>query len=188
MYHVSNDKRSCKSAELIWTGMEACLREKPFDKLKITDVYQKSFVSRATFYRLFDSLPDVIAYECDRIYAQLEEELRNAEFQSRQAFFLSMIQKWIEQEVLVQTLVENNMISVIYDTHMKNAGMMRDIFLQNVALSDTEADYLVSVLTNMIPAAVRVWYLHGKTETPKEIYRAVSRSINLIDKQLASRR
>lgn len=65
MYHVSNDIRSKKSADLIWNGMKKCLLEKSLDKLHITDIYQKSFVSRATFYRLFDSLPDVIAYECD---------------------------------------------------------------------------------------------------------------------------
>ena len=68
MYHVSNDIRSKKSAELIWEGMETCLQEKSLDKLRITDIYQKSFVSRATFYRLFDSVQDVIAYKCDCIY------------------------------------------------------------------------------------------------------------------------
>ncbi len=46
MYHISHDKRAQKSAELIWQGMEQCLQEKPFDKLRISDINQKSYVSR----------------------------------------------------------------------------------------------------------------------------------------------
>ena len=184
MYHISNDKRSKKSAELIWDGMEKCLQEKSLDKLRITDIYEKSFVSRATFYRLFDSLQDVIVYQCDCIYMQLAEGMNHSLFKSQKDFFLYLIQAWIKQEVLVKTLVENNMISVIYDTHMKNCDLMKKIFLQDVAISDSEADYLVSILANLIPAAVHVWYIHGKKETPEEIYEAVSKGVNIIGQKL----
>ena len=42
MYHISTDKRAQKSAALIWQGMEQCLQEKPFHKLRISDINQKS--------------------------------------------------------------------------------------------------------------------------------------------------
>ncbi|MBU5478990.1 hypothetical protein KQI69_07200 [Eubacterium sp. MSJ-13] len=86
---------------------------------------------------------------------------------------------------MIKTLVENNMISIIYDTHMKNHELLKKIFLENVSLSDREADYLVSVLANIIPAAVNIWYLHGKTETPEEIYCAVTHSLVVISRQLS---
>lgn len=185
MYHVSNDIRSKKSAELIWEGMETCLQEKSLDKLRITDIYQKSFVSRATFYRLFDSVQDVIAYKCDCIYLQLAENIRTSYFKSRQEIFLFLIEEWLKQEVLIKTLVENNLISIIYDTHMRNRELLMKIFLEDVPISESEADYLVSILANIIPAAVNTWYLHGRTETPKEIYHAVTRSLTIISKQLS---
>lgn len=184
MYHISNDKRSRKSAELIWQGMEQCLREKTFDKLRITDINQKTFVSRATFYRLFDTLQDVIVYECDCIYTQLAEEIQKEKFRSKKEFFLYLIESWLEQEVLLKTLVENNMINVIYETHMKNMDLMKQIFLEQVTISDTEADYLISVLANIIPAALKVWFQHGKKETPEEIYRIVGQSLDIIGTQL----
>lgn len=184
MYHISNDKRTHKSAELIWEGMEQCLQEKSLSKLRITDIYQKSFVSRATFYRLFDSLQDVLAYRCDCIYIQLAEAVEKSAFKSKQEFFIYLITKWLEEETLIKTLVENNMINVIYDTHMKNSDFMKRIFLKNVSISDQEADYLISILANIIPAAVNVWYLHKKSETPEEIYNAVRDSLNIISKEL----
>ena len=185
MYHISNDIRSKKSAELIWQGMEKCLLEKNLDKVRITDIYQKSYVSRATFYRLFDSIQDVIAYECDCIYLQLAENIQAAHFRSRQEIFLFLIEEWLKQEVLIKTLVENNMISIIYDTHMKNHSLLKQLFLEDISLSDRESDYLVSILANIIPAAVNTWYLHGQTETPKEIYQAVVHSLAIISKQLS---
>ena len=187
MYHVSNDIRSKKSAKLIWEGMEKCLLEKSLDKVRITDIYQKSFVSRATFYRLFDSIQDVIVYECDCIYLQLAENIRTSFFSSRQDIFLFLIEEWLKQEVLIKTLVENNMIGIIYDTHMKNHELLKKLFLENISLSNKDADYLVSILANIIPAAVNTWYQHGKTETPKEIYNSVTRSLTIISKQLSKK-
>lgn len=186
MYHISNDKRSKKSAELIWQGMQECLREKSFDKLRITDIYQKSYVSRATFYRLFDSLQDVIIYECDLIYMQLAEGIENARFSSREEFFIYLVRRWLKEEVLLKTLVENNMINVIYDTHMKNADLMKKIFFADITISDTEVDYLISILANIIPAALNAWFLHGKTETPQELNQKVRQSLHIISTQLDS--
>ena len=184
MYHVSNDKRSQKSAQLIWEGMEKALQEKTLRKLRVTDIYEKSFVSRATFYRLFDSVEDVLSYECDLIYLQLAEGVQSAAFDSRQALFLYLIEKWLEQEVLIRTLVENNLVSVIYETHMKNRALTKEVFWKDTAISDEEADYLSAILATLIPASVNVWYLHGKKDTPDEIYRSVSRSLNIIAKEL----
>lgn len=184
MYHVSDDKRAQKSAELIWQGMEQCLQEKPFNKLRISDINQKSYVSRATFYRLFDSLQDVLIYECDRIYSQLAEAFKSKALHSKQDFFLLLIGKWMAQEVLIETLVENNLTGILYDTHMKNRDFMKAVFLTDAALSEREADYMVSLLANIIPAAMNVWYRHGKNESPVEVYNAVGQSLNIIGKRL----
>ncbi len=89
---------------------------------------------------------------------------------------------------MIKTLAENNMISIIYDTHMKNHELLKQLFLEDLSLSDRESDYLVSILANIIPAAVNTWYLHGKTETPKEIYHAVTHSLAIISKQLSKKK
>ena len=93
---------------LIWQGWSSVspLQEKPFHKLGgSSDINQKSYVSRATFYRLFDSLCWLV-YQCDRIYSQLEKAFRSNEIQTKQDFFFLLIEKWMVQGVLIQTLVE----------------------------------------------------------------------------------
>ena len=118
----------------------------------------------------------------------LAENMRAAVFQSRQDIFLFLIEEWLQQEVLIKILVENNLVSILYDTNMKNQDVLKEIFLEDVSISDQEADYLIAVLANTIPAALSTWYLHGKIESPKEIYDAVAGSIAIISKQLAGKK
>ena len=45
---------------------------------------------------------------------------------------------------------------------------MKTVFLKDSVLSELEADYMVSLLSNIIPAAMNIWYQHSKTESPME--------------------
>ena len=66
MYHIKHDKRAQAATELICAGLLACMKEKPFARITITDVQRASSVSRSTFYRNFDCLEDVLVLLCDR--------------------------------------------------------------------------------------------------------------------------
>lgn len=78
MYHVKDGKRTKESARLIVGGLHECLKMKKFESITVTDVQKQSTVGRATFYRLFDSVSDVLAYEFDEEFSKLmkSEELR----------------------------------------------------------------------------------------------------------------
>jgi len=95
-----------------------------------------------------------------------------------------LIEKWMKQEVLIQTLVENNLTGILYETHMKNRDFMKAIFLNDTTLSEQETDYLVSILANIIPAAMNIWYRHGKIESSATVYQAVSRSVTIIGEKI----
>lgn len=181
MYHVSEDKRAVKSAELIWEGMEKCLQEKPLGKIRVADINEKSYVSRATFYRLFDSIQDVLVYECDKIFSELSAQLGKGGFSSSGEFFLFFIQQWLKQKTLVKVLAENNLTNILYATHMKNKNLIRTIFIRDTAISDNDADFLISILTGFIPTVIQVWVEHGQIETAEELFCSVRKSAHIID-------
>ena len=72
MYHIKKDKRTKKSAELIFNSFSLLLSEKKYEDIKVTEVIEKAQVSRATFYRNYDSLEDILRYECDQKFAALK--------------------------------------------------------------------------------------------------------------------
>ncbi len=62
MYHISKDERAKKSAIKIGNGLLRCLKTKEFYQITVTDIQKTSNVGRATFYRLFDNITDVLSY------------------------------------------------------------------------------------------------------------------------------
>lgn len=79
MYHIKEDKRSLRSAQLIYQGLLDCLEEKEFQQISISDIQRKSFVSRSTFYRLFDTLNDVLDYQIHLVFLEtISKELTSS--------------------------------------------------------------------------------------------------------------
>ena len=56
MYHISNDIRTQKSADLIANALNEYILKKDFTEITVTDLQKASSVSRSTFYRLFDNI------------------------------------------------------------------------------------------------------------------------------------
>ena len=71
MYHIKDDKRSKCSSELIYKALSDLMNKKNFDTIKITEVVQTAQVGRATFYRNFDHLEDVLYYKCNERFSTL---------------------------------------------------------------------------------------------------------------------
>lgn len=184
MHHVPKDKRALDSADRIWTGMERCLQETALDKLHITEICQQAGVGRATFYRLFDSPQDVLAYRCDHIFESLANEMSRHRFHSLKETFLFFIEVWLRQETLIDVLAANNLTSLIYDTHMKYQDLTKTLYIRNADLDSDTIDYLVAILTAVIPTVAGTWYKHGRKDSPSDVLASVSTSIAVIDHAL----
>jgi AcrR family transcriptional regulator len=83
MYHIADDRRARRSASMVADGLMACLREKTLAKVRIADITGAAGVGRATFYRLFDGVDDVLRWRCDAVFADIvagigEHEIRDA--------------------------------------------------------------------------------------------------------------
>ena len=83
MYHIPNDVRARKSVELILQGLYKALEKKSLNDIKVNDIYLNCYVSRATFYRLFDSIYDVLLYQCDLIINEMLTSIAEIEFKDK---------------------------------------------------------------------------------------------------------
>ena len=69
---------------------------------------------------------------------------------------------------------------------MKNKALIKTIYIRESKMSEEDADYLVSILTGIIPSVVNVWYSHEQRESADEIFKRVCSSISVIDEALNS--
>ena len=114
MYHIKSDKRSQSSAAGIVRGLQECLKTKPLKAITVSDLYKVSGISRATFYRLFDTPEDVLIYQLDqmteeavRLYEQ-EQSLSAAELLEK------TIETGLENHDFIRALVVNGRQDLLF--------------------------------------------------------------------------
>lgn len=168
MYHIQGDKRVQASVELITKALLELLAEKPFSRITVTDLQQRSTVSRSTFYRSFDHPADVLAYLCDRGF---EIAMRKAE-PSAQALGVAVFRYWMENTAVLEALVEVRRTDILLASLRRSLSRAQGF----TSLSDSAAenDYFVSIVTSVMTGILTTWIEHGKRETPEEVFERVS--------------
>lgn len=180
MYHIKNDKRSQKSAKLISDALTQCLNNKPFSEITITDIQRTSHVGRATFYRLFDNLTDVLAYQCDQIFDDvLEKYSTNPQLSSKEIILL-FIDIWLQHEKLLDVIVYSNRLDILIESHKRAEDKIKNIFLPHTEIDDKQFNYLIFILTYLMSGALDGWVKGGRKESPYELLEQLINSLDII--------
>ena len=194
MYHIKPDKRSQTSAKLITEGLYRCLAEKNFSNITISDIQRASTVSRATFYRLFDNLADVLEYECDNAFRQMlaqDKSANTAALQSAspfEALFTSFIDYWVKHTKLLDALMDSQRIDIMNTIFLSHTDEIRAILVPNTDLTKKEVEYFVSVATGAIFGVFFAWTRNGKKETSTELIALLRCSIETVEKSLIGKK
>ena len=167
MYHIKNDKRAQASSELICAGLLACMKEKPFARITITDVQHASTVSRSTFYCNFDCLEDVLALLCDRGFQAVFTEYNALPPEQRGILAKAVFQYWFCNSAVLEALVEIHRTDILFDSLRRSTGLIEA--LQPLADDPAQFDYFVAIITSTMVGILTVWVEHGKTETEEQM-------------------
>lgn len=119
MIHVKDDKRSKKSASLLVDGLAKCLKDKQIENITISDIQKASGVSRATFYRLFDTVEDILAYKCEELAHDLKTRFMNKDKDPNEDFLLFSIKYWIENNAYIEAMYRSNRSDIFQDALIK---------------------------------------------------------------------
>lgn len=174
MYHISNDERAKKSANKIGNGLIRCLKNKNFTEITVTDVQKTSNVGRATFYRLFDNISDVLSYLCDNVFEKVGQKYKvMKEFDSKEAS-LKFIREWMDNKDLLKAIVECNRLDFIYNSHIKYVNHNTGLLFSNLSCSEEQLNYLLMTMTACISACLSAWLKNGGYETAEQLHDRLS--------------
>ena len=185
MYHIPNDKRAERSAGKLCDGLLACLDEKQLIDVTVADVTRASGVSRATFYRLFDNTADILAWRCEGIVDESMERARQAEGMSHRSTFLFFGSTWLANRGLLEALIKNGRLDIVYNAHAQRMDDIREIFFAGEELEPAEEEFLSALLTAIMPAMFQVWMDHPELgqEEPLDL---LQRSLRTLEELFAS--
>ncbi|MCR5787463.1 MAG: TetR/AcrR family transcriptional regulator [Acholeplasmatales bacterium] len=152
MYHVKTDKRSLKSAEFIYHALRTILEDKPINSISISDIANESQVSRMTFYRLFDSITDVLSWKLS-VFVSEYEKFRETMSDKLLAFFTF----W------------KGHIDFIYLISKNCKYILNEAFSTNKDLNNTYDYYLNDIQVSIMSSLLSLWSLRNGKDTPEEM-------------------
>lgn len=169
MYHISNDLRAEKSAKRIGKGLLTCLQSKNLVEITVTDVQKEASVGRATFYRLFDNITDVLSYLCDNIFEEVGSEFERTDNRNPNETSLKFIQKLMNNKTLLKAIVDCNRMDILYNAHSKYLGKNMDFFFPDLHVSEEQTTYLMMTMTACTSACLVAWLKNGGYENAERL-------------------
>lgn len=192
MYHINDDKRCRKSCILIYKALTSLISEKPFDKITITDIQERSYVGRATFYRNFDTLTDVLIMKSDEEslgmasdYLKLLKETgqKNDEGFGIVAFFFSY---WQVNTEIIEILLRINRIDILYNSLTNAYKNLADTIFPELDVESEDYKYLIAMKISIGVGFLTKWISEGKTKTVDELIKIIQNGFQTASKYLIS--
>lgn len=172
MYHIKPDKRSQASAAEIVRGLQECLKTAPLKTVTVTDIHRVTGISRATFYRLFDTPEDVLVYQMEQMGQQVAAYYREQPHQATAKLLEEAVAIGMHYHDFIRALIENGRFDLLYRYTERNFRVLDDlshIFPAN--MDPRERDYVISHLSMNMVASLLTWNLNGQKDTPADVVR-----------------
>lgn len=171
MYHLKEDMRAEKSAELLYQALTRCMTKKEFDKITISELSKESTVSRATFYRNFDEVIDILYWKCDRLFQSVLTSFAASEPNLSQADALIsyVFSFWMKHTDILEILIAHGRIDIIYNSFLNNAGAVMAYLSKKLQLPEWNARYFISTRVGIFAGIFQAWIEGGKQESAEEL-------------------
>jgi len=183
MYHIKQDARSRHSAKAIIEGLESCLEKKTFSMITVSEVCVACNVGRATFYRLFDNLTDVLSYQCEETMRHISHKLNQGDYIVREAC-IYMVREWMQHVNLMKALVEGQRMDILYEATFRHKDLIQIHASKYRAVTEDDVAFLLDFLSATLPLGLMIWYRSGKKETAEELSQKMKMSHLIIGKLL----
>ncbi len=183
MYHISKDKRSIQSANLIFDGLMECLKHKNFDQVTISDLQKTSGVARTTFYRSFDNMSDILYWKCDLCFQEALSDFTEEDFLNESNLIYKYFQYWTDHRDILKLLMDINRYDIIYSCHMNAASAIQNNYAESNAICINHKNYFLAIRTGFTISILTAWLQGGRKETPDEIMEIIKEQFSLLPMQ-----
>lgn len=183
MYHISNDKRSVRSAELIYSGLLQCLQSRAFDRITVTDVQKASGVARTTIYRCFDNLSDILYWRCDLGFREALSAIEPQKSSNEWQLIRNYFNYWTKHSDILKLLIDIGRQDVLYACHMKNAKDLERIHGKLPGMDGPNAKYFMAIRTGVTIGILKTWLDGGRAETADELIDILRQQLTFLIKK-----
>ena len=166
--NMNNQEKNTYVREHILNALLMMLENIPISDIVVSDLVQKAGVGRASFYRNFTSIEDVLVQEDRRLFDIWNNGYQQLLNPSRDDFTESLLNFYKAHDHFYLTLYKNGLTYVIQNTILSSVKIQSD--------DPNPVAYLKSSIAYMIYGWVDEWMKRGMQESGTELIRMMSNS------------
>jgi len=169
LYHIKNDQRSVRSAETILKALTRLISRQSYDSIKVSELVAEADVGRATFYRNFDMLEDVLRWRCDLVMDDLFDYVNEYRRTANDSGLMPVLKPVLRFFYLHSSIVELLLAAERIDILQLALQRKMELGEQQESLAGVPAQYLTYGRIIHANAAVQIlahWVQTGKKEPP----------------------
>ena len=173
MYHIAADRRSQRSAQTIADTLSQVIDEGGFETLRISELANRAGLGRATFYRNFDAVEDVLRWQCDVSLQRLGEYVR-AHLRMRPSdepypLLRPFLRFFAINSRIVELLIATGRTDILQEAFAREIGKLEAAFPPLTGVSADHLEYRPVVRSAMVVSVLVHWIGNGKRHPPDEL-------------------
>ncbi len=178
------DMRIKYTREWTFEALAKLLETKSFSDIKISEIINKAGISRATFYRNFNSKEDIVKIKVRNMFIDFHQNMMayyTENLPTDETIVISEFFKRIDQEEkLVDTVIKSNLEYLMIDGILQIINYYKERFYELVKTNKKTEEYTMDMVSSSAWTLLARWHKSGKEETPlrlAKIYLGAFRSV-----------
>lgn len=178
MHHVKQDQRSRESAAAIANALFALVTLKPWQEIGVSEVVSLAQVGRATFYRNFDTLEDVLTYQLQIASKRLLDRIDAASGNARlklEDYLRIASHYWLSEASLLKILLASE------QAHRLSECLIADLSAANIDMQHAKHQVLhMECLCTLMAKVIFHLFVQQKNEDPDMSLRLIIQDLQSI--------
>lgn len=183
MYHIKEDQRSIRSAEMLYDGLVRLMGEMPFNTIKVKDLVEASHVGRTTFYRNFDSIEDVLRLRSDQVFDEMLQQLiafvQTHGNTPRVLLLAPVLRYFYSNSEIIELLIQADRLDIAMASFRRAVVPFKSrIETYYGEIDDVYVEFGITIRIGIFMNILVRWIETGKQQPPDELADIINRMIH----------
>lgn len=159
------------------------MREAPYDAITVTELVAHAQVGRATFYRNFDDIEDILRMRCDQVFDGLMTYImaylqQHANEETRTALLKPMLRYFYLHADIIELLLLAKRIDIIQDSFRAKLEPFRAQVAAQQGVVEELADYSIAIRIGIMTNILVHWIENGQQQAPDDLADALGNMLS----------
>lgn len=173
MYHIKDDQRSIQSSKMLYDALLRLVKQKPFHRITVTELVEDAQVGRATFYRNFDAIEDILRMRCDQTFKDLIVYMRTYlakhQDEARKLPLKPVLHYFYQNSEVIEILMTIKRFDMIQDAFRQEMEPFKSRLVTLHGVSEAYVEYGLAVRVGIMTNILTQWIASGKQPPPDEL-------------------